>query len=199
MRFAFLAGTAILAAASSGKPAWAQAAGGIAPVPPDKPGASCDALPPGAVQSVPAPFDAFMRLVCRDPLGQGLQAAAGFRWAAPGGMPIGLSATSAAGGPDAAGMRHFPTSWYTELSPVEASPVEQRRLKENLKRAIRPGVLDKAVVLKLRARTSNGEDKLIVLILPGTGPKPAWLIGLECNGTCFREDRDPLVFAGSPG
>ena len=174
-------------------PAWGQAAQ------PGVPAASCESLPPEAVTSVPAPFSSYMRLMCRDPVGQGLQPVEGFRWMVPGGQPIGLTATSA-GGTDADGLRHFPASWYVELSPVNLPPSDQRRLKRDFRRAIRPGLLTKASVLELRAKTSNGEGKLIFLVLPETGQaRPAWLIGLECNGTCFRQDAEPLIFAGSAG
>ena len=203
MRLSLVASAAVLAAASlSGGPVRAQAtpgrtAGlGIH----DGPAVGCDNPPPEAARSVPPPFNSYMRLVCRDPLGQGLQAVEGFRWTMPGGQPIGLTATSTTGGLDADGLRRFPTSWYVELSPLDLSPVEQRRLKLNLRRAVRPRFLDKAAVLELRARTSNGEKKFVLFVIPDAKPeKPAWLIGLECNGTCFREDAEPLIFAGSAG
>ena len=149
---------------------------------------------------MPPPFDRYMRLMCRDPVGQGLQAMEGYRWTAPEGQPIGLSALSATGGPDADGLRRFPTSWYVELTPVNLTQAEQRRLRQDFRRAIQPRYLDRAAILELRARTSSGERKLIFLVLPDTRARtPEWLIGLECNGACFREDAEPLVFAGSAG
>ena len=203
MRLSLMASAAVLAAASfSAGPVWAQPAPGRTAGlgPHDGPAVSCDNPPPEAARSIPAPFDSYMRLVCRYPLGQGLEAVEGFRWTMPGGEPIGLTATLTTGGLDADGLRRFPTSWYVELSPVDLSPVDQRRLKLDLRRAVRPRLLDRAAVLELRARTSNGEAKSILLVIPGVKPeKSAWLIGLECNGTCFREDAEPLIFAGSAG
>lgn len=128
-----------------------------------------------------------------------MQPVAGFRWTAPGGQLIGLTALSAMVGWDADGQPRIPTSWYVALTPVSLSPAEQRRLKGDFERAIRRRYLDRATILELRARTSNNEEKRIFLVLPNAGPRPpAWLIGLECNGACFREDPEPLMFAGSP-
>ena len=194
----------LIAAVLSGSPTSAQAVRGGASnpgvAPAAGPAASCEGLPLEAVRAVPAPFDRYMRLMCRDPVGQGLQAAEGYRWTAPGGLPIGLSALSASGGPDADGPRRFPASWYVELTPVDLTQAEQRGLRQDFRRAITPRYLDRSAILELRARTSSGERKLIFLVLPDAKARtPAWLIGLECNGACFREDAEPLVFAGSPG
>lgn len=196
MRRALMAAAAtLIAVVLSGGPASAQtvddrtANPGVAPA--TRPATSCEPLPPEAVRAVPAPFDRYMRVMCRDPVGQGLQATEGYHWTAPGGQSIGLSALSATSSPDADGRRQFPASWYVELTPVDLTQAEQRRLKQDFRRAITRRYLDKAVILKLQARTSNGERKLIFLVLPDARPRPAWLIGLECNGACFREDADP--------
>ncbi len=205
MRRALMTGAAtLIAAVLTGGPTSAQTAPERTPspgaAPPGRAATSCEGLPPEAVRAVPAPFDRYMRLMCRDPVGQGLQAAEGYQWIARGGQPVGLSALSAVGGPDADGLRRFPTSWYVELTPMNLTLPEQRRLKQDFRQAIQPRYLDRAAILELRARTSNGEEKLIFLVLPDAGSRtPAWLIGLECNGACFRRDAQPLMFAGSPG
>ena len=160
----------------------------------------CDRLPfpAGAVTAVPAPFDRYMRLKCYEVLGQGLGPVENFHWADRLGHGIGLSSTSAAGSPDASGQRRFPFSWYSQLVPLVPSPAEQQALRTDLKQAIAPRYLTGSI-LELKATTSNAEEKRIYLIVPDTKPgPPQWLVGLECNGACFRDDPQPLIFVGEP-
>jgi len=161
----------------------------------------CDRLPfpAGAVTAVPAPFDRYMRLKCYEVLGQGLGPVENFHWADRLGHGIGLSSTSAAGSPDASGQRRFPFSWYSQLVPLVPSPAEQQALRTDLKQAIAPRYLTGSSILELKATTSNAEEKRIYLIVPDTKPgPPQWLVGLECNGACFRDDPQPLIFVGEP-
>jgi hypothetical protein len=156
-------------------------------------------LPTGAVTAVPAPFDRYMRLQCWEVAGQGLSPVENFHWANQAGDGIGLSSSSAAGSPDASGQRQFPFSWYTQLVPAVLSPIEQQALRADFKQAIAPRYLTGASILELKATTSNAEQKRIYLIVPDTKPGlPRWLVGLECNGACFRDDPQPMMFFGEP-
>jgi hypothetical protein len=162
---------------------------------------ACDRLPfpAGAVTAVPAPFDRYMRFKCFEILGQGLGPVENFHWADQAGHGIGLSSSSAAGSPDASGQRQFPFSWYTQLVPAALSPAEQQALRADFKQAITPRYLTGASILELKATTSNAEQKRIYLIVPDTKPGlPRWLVGLECNGACFRDDPQPMIFFGEP-
>ena len=77
MRFAMVTGVvAAIAVLLSGGPARAQAS------PLERPAVTCEHLPPEASKSVPAPFNRYMRLMCQDPVGQGLRPADGFQWTA---------------------------------------------------------------------------------------------------------------------
>jgi hypothetical protein len=159
----------------------------------------CDSLPAGAVRAVPAPFDRYMQFKCFEALGQGLGPVENFHWADPRGFGMGLSATSAAGRPDANGQMQFPFSWYTQLVPVALSPKEQQALRTDFRQAITPRFLVGATILELKAVTSNAEQKRIYLIVPDTKPgPPKWLLGFECNGACYRDDRQPMTFFGEP-
>jgi hypothetical protein len=155
----------------------------------------CDRLPPEAVKVVPAPFDRYMRFECNPNLGQGLVPLEGFHWTSSDGIGIGLSASATR--PDAKGEVDFPFSWYTRLQPINLSKDEQRALRSEFKRAIKAKYLNHVGILELAATTSNAETKRIYLVVPAinTGPK-SWIVGFECNGACFREDPDPMVFFG---
>jgi hypothetical protein len=182
-----LCGGAALAQA----PAQTGAPGGNDPVP-------CTQLPAAAAKSVPAPFDRYMRFACNRVTGQGLGAVEGFHWADPNGLGIGLSASKPSA-PDAKGVRQFPLSWYTKLQPVTLSDADQTALRTDFQKILQPAYIDRAKILELQATTSNAEDKRIVLILPNDKPGlPEWMLGFECNGVCFRDDREPLMFAGQP-
>jgi len=147
-----------------------------------------------------------MQFECNKYLGQGLHAVDGFHWADPRGYGIGLSSASAAGSPDANGNRSFRFSWYTQLMPIKLAVVEQQALRADLKQAgpalprfLNDSVIDEATILELKAITSNGEGKRILLIVPDARPGlPKWLAGFECNGSCFREDTQPMAFSGRP-
>ena len=158
----------------------------------------CTNLPAAAVNSVPAPFDRYMTFVCYRFAGQGLRAVDGFHWASPQGFGINLSA-SKPGPPDAKGNLTLPFSWYTRLQPVELSSKDQATMATDFKRVVRPEYVDGAKILELRATTSNAEEKLIVLVVPDDKPGlPKWLLGFECNGSCFHDDPQPMLFAGEP-
>jgi len=140
-----------------------------------------------------------MRFKCFEALGQGLGPVDNFHWADPNGHGMGLSATSASGTPDASGQRRLPFSWYTQLVPISLSTAEQQALRDDFKQAILPRFLTGTTILELKAMTSNDELKRIYLVVPDTKPgPPKWLLGLECNGACFREDHQPLMFFGEP-
>lgn len=159
----------------------------------------CDGLPAGAVKAVPPPFDRYMAFQCNALTGQGLRPVDGFHWMDQDGMGIGLSSSMQVGGPGGDGQAHFPFSWYAELNAVALSGDEQRALHNDFAKEIYPRYLDGATILELRAKTSNGENKRIFLIVPDTAPGfPKWLLGLECNGACFTEDRRPMMFQGAP-
>lgn len=159
----------------------------------------CDRLPAGAVKSVPPPFDRYMKFGCTKQLGQGLNPVDGFHWRDPNGLGIGLSSSKQIGGPDAAGHAHFPFSWYVALQPVPLSAQDQQALRKAFERAILPRFLDGATILEMKALTSNAEEKRIFVVVPDTRPgAPKWLVGLECNGACFTDDPDPMIFAGEP-
>lgn len=157
---------------------------------------SCGRLPPEAVATVPPPFDRYMQLICNDHLGQGLRAAEHSHWANQQGLGLDLSASKQVG-PDAQGRVDFPFSWYRKLEPVILSEAEQRAMLADLNRLFVLDKLGDAVVLEVRAPTSNAEEKRIVLVIPRDGQAPPkWLFGIECNGTCFRDDPEPMAFAG---
>ncbi len=93
----------------------------------------------------------------------------------------------------------FPFSWYTKLAPLPLSALQQDALRADFKDAIRPPFLKGSTILEVEVTTSNGENKNIVLIVPDAqSARPKWLLGLECNGTCFREDTEPMMFIGEP-
>jgi hypothetical protein len=159
----------------------------------------CDLLPAGAVRDVPPPFDRYMRFVCFEVTGQGLGPVENFHWADPRGMGILLSAGSAAVRPDSNGQIRIRPSWYTKLIPVALSPQDQQKLRKDFEQAIVPKYLTGTTILELNAVTSNAENKRIYLIVPDAGPKPPkWLMGLECDGACFHDDPQPMMFFGEP-
>jgi hypothetical protein len=161
------------------------------------PGGSCARLPPDAAVTVKAPLDRYMQLICNNRTGQGLRAAAGSHWANQQGLGLDLSASKQMG-PDAQGRVDFPFSWYRKLETVSLSEAEQRAMLKDLNRLFVLDKLGAATVLEVTATTSNGEEKRVVLVVPRDGEaSPKWLFGVECNGACFREDPQPMAFAGS--
>ena len=172
--------------------AWAQTSPNGNPVVP------CTNLPAAAVKAIPAPFDRYMQFVCYRAAGQGLRAVDGYHWAAQQGFGIDLS-SSQPGPPAADGSRRFPLSWYTKLQPVDLSASDQERLRSDFLKGFRDEVLKDVQILELRATTSNAEEKRIFLVLPkGKLDRPPWLLGLECNGSCFHDDPEPMLFSGEP-
>jgi hypothetical protein len=169
-------------------------------------GFSCADLPSGAARTVPAPFDSYMHFSCDKSLGQGLIPADGFHWYVGQGIGITLSSTSAAGNADAYGRRNFPFSWYTRLVPVSLTSADEKSLRASLRREIsgpplflNQAAINKASLLEMSAKTSNAEEKRILIVVPGTEPGlPEWFVGFECNGACFRQDTHPLKFVDRP-
>lgn len=187
-----LVGSAFADASPSGQKVYRASSGRNEIVP-------CDSLPAGAVKTVPPPFDRYMLFECNALTGQGLRPVDGYFWRNQKGTGVGLSSSMQVGGADASGQVRFAYSWYAELTAVVMSGDEQRALHKDFAKEIYPRYLNGATILELRAKTSNGEDKRIFLIVPdpASGP-PKWLLGLECNGACFTEDRQPMMFQGAP-
>jgi hypothetical protein len=139
-----------------------------------------------------------MRFVCYKVAGQGLRAVDGFHWASPQGFGLDMS-SSKSGPPDADGNRQLYLSWYTRLQPVEPSASDQAIMAGDFKKVIKPEFIDGAKFFELRATTSNADEKRIVLVVPDDKPGlPKWLLGFECNGSCFHDDPEPMMFWGEP-
>ncbi len=159
----------------------------------------CDHIPSTDITAVPAPLDRYMNLVCGE-VGQGLAPVDGFHWADPvNHFGMRLSAGSADVHPDAKGRVNFSLSWYTKLVSVPLSSAEQRTAGADFQKITSGHFPDNIIVLELRATTSNAEEKRIYLIVPDEKPGlPEWLVGFECNGACFRDDDQPMMFVGHP-
>jgi hypothetical protein len=193
------ASLALTLAASASAQSPPPGAGSTPRAPSGNPAIPCDQLPAAAVKSPPPPFDRYMRFGCTAQLGQGLNPVEGFHWRDQNGLGIGLSSSKQVGGPDAAGQVHFPFSWYVKLQSVALSAEDQQALRKTFERAILPRFLTGATILEMEAVTSNADEKRIFLVVPDTGPSaPKWLVGFECNGACFKDDPEPMMFVGEP-
>jgi hypothetical protein len=165
-----------------GRPALAQPAPKMVP---------CASISPAAVTSVPAPFDAYMKLVCWNTSGQGLLPPAGTRWV-DGNIDVGL--TSMDDRPGADGQTHLSVDWYVSLTPRQISPGDEAKLRQVLMPALRPDFIEGANIIELEADTSAGQVKQEFIITPAD---PVATNGIkllvECHVWCQGSDKPYIL------
>jgi hypothetical protein len=184
MRFLLLLAAALLL----GRPALAQNAPKLVP---------CATLSPAAVTSVPAPFDAYMHLVCYDSVGQGLSPPDGMHFVSDAG-DVALSAMDDRTGPDGKPRADRRWYWYVSLTPRKIPPADDAALRRVLAKAVRPPFNQGEQIIELDAVTSVGQVKQEFIISPAD---PAATHGvkllLECHELCQGDD-DPWILAIVP-
>jgi hypothetical protein len=157
----------------------------------------CAAISPQAVKTVPAPFDKYMRLICYNTAGQGLEPPAGTHWV-NGSIDVALSAMD-----DRKLTKDHPSlpaspDWYVALTPRTVSPANDAALRHVLAPAIRPLFLEHARLLELDALTSAGELKQEFLLLPADPVATHDIkILIECHEFCQGDD-SPWVLGVVP-
>jgi len=146
----------------------------------------CATISPHAVTAVPAPFDAYMKLICYNTAGQGLVPPAGWNWV-DGNSDVGLSSIDDRPGPN--GQPRLSLQWYVSLTPRDISPANDAALRHVLASAVQPPFIIGARIIELDAFTSAGELKQEFLVLPAD-PAATHNIKLlmECHQFC--QDRD---------
>ena len=178
----------LLAAVLLAPPALAQNAPKLVP---------CASISPAAVTTVPAPFDAYMRLVCYDSVGQGLMPLAGTHWASEAG-DVALSAMDDRHGPNGQLLADRRWYWYVSLTPRKIPPADDEALRRVLARVVRPPFNQGESMIELDAVTSAGQVKQEFIISP---PDLAATHGvrllMECHELCQGDD-DPWILAMVP-
>jgi hypothetical protein len=146
----------------------------------------CATISPQAVTAVPAPFDAYMKLICFDTSGQGLVPPAGWNWV-DGDSDVGLSSIDDRPGPN--GQPRLSRQWYVSLTPQKISAAGLASLREVLAPAVQPQFIIGARIMELDALTSAGELKQEFMIFPAN-PAATHNIKLllECHQFCRHGD-----------
>jgi hypothetical protein len=148
----------------------------------------CDGLPASAVRSVPAPFDAYLDLVCTK-AGQAIKAKPGFVFEFKEGRFY-LNALN----PDHPDQFSL-TTHYTALINAPLSEAEAAGLRADLHTIADNPVIDASTILRLRIDTSTGAKKQIYLLIPTNG---GTVLGMECVKDCKPIAEDPWFFAIEP-
>jgi len=149
----------------------------------------CANMPKSAVNSVPAPLDRYVKLVCTHG-GQALEPLNGDSWMFEQGSMM-LSAANEDGPAE--------SDHYTELSYKPLSPQDLAGLRGELaKLKPAPEVLTRNI-LRFKVVTSWGARKEIYLLPPPEGAGPdVHTLGMECIHECRPIDKDPWFFTIVP-
>lgn len=150
----------------------------------------CATVSPQAVETVPAPFNADMQLVCYDTSGhayQGLVPPNGTHWV-DGNIDVGLSAIDDRSDPN--GQPRYTPGWYVSLTPREIPPSMEVKLRQILAKAVLPAFIDGAQIIELETLTSTGEIKQEFWITPADPVATHGIkLLMECHHFCQGSDK----------
>jgi hypothetical protein len=149
----------------------------------------CASISPDAVISVPAPFDADMKLVCYDASGQGLVPADGSHWLDGNtNAYVGLSSMDDRAAPD--GQPRFSPGWYVSLTPRQLSPSADAKLRRVLRQAVKPLFIVGAKISELDAATAAGQVKQEFIVSPADPVATHGIrLLIECHQLCQGSDK----------
>ena len=148
----------------------------------------CSDAPKGAVLSVPAPFDRFMRIQCAR-AGATLGPMPGFHWVFPSGISMALSALSvhsSVTGRDA---------YFTRVEAAPLSAAEDAAFRKRVAPIVRSPSMLEGDFARLEVDTSTGDHKQVYLFVshaPSGAVSGAW--GIECFHDCDPMDASPWAF-----
>jgi hypothetical protein len=187
-------GAAIVLAAATPPPASAQPG---APADPSLAGfppgyiQDCATRPKTALTVVPAPLNAYMRVVCTK-VSDALAPLPGFEWVFPG---------NSAGFIAALNPKLTPTdepAHFTRLASAPLTPAELAGFRQRLGTVAKDPEILKADVMRMEVDTSTGDHKqeyLMVSHTPGLSPN-AW--GIECYNDCDPMEPTPWAWIIAP-
>jgi hypothetical protein len=149
----------------------------------------CASISPAAVTSVPAPFNAYMQLVCFDSVGQGLMPPDGTHWVSDAG-DVALSSMDDRHGPDGQLLADRHWYWYVSLTPRKIPPAGDAALRRVLAQAVRPPFNQGEQIIELDAATSAGQVKQEFIISPADpGGAHGVKLLMECHELCQGDDK----------
>jgi hypothetical protein len=146
----------------------------------------CHGLPPGAVEAVPAPFNAYMEIVCTR-VGQSLIPKKGLAFIGPDHLPHGFLAY-ASEDPVSANV------YFTALNIRDLDENSTTKLRAELRKLTNVPALLQARIIWMDEATSTGRKKQLVLLIPPSGADIA-VQGMECNTDCLPITEDPWFFS----
>jgi hypothetical protein len=194
MKIAVTLGGALVLAAAAGPLASAQPAGPSDP--------SLSGFPPGYIQDcatraktavtvVPAPLNAYMRVVCTK-VSDALAPLPGFQWVFPDNSSGFIPALNPKVGPTAE------TAHFTRLESAPLTAAELAVFRQRMSTVAKNPEILKAEVMRLEIYTSTADHKeeyLMVSHTPGLSPS-AW--GIECYNDCDPMDKSPWAWVVAP-
>jgi hypothetical protein len=152
----------------------------------------CATRPASDITAVPAPLNAYMRVVCTK-VSDALAPLPGYEWDFPNGTAGFLTALNPKGNAPA-GAAHFSRLAYAPLSDAEVASFRQR---------LAPAVTNQAIltaqVLRLEVDTSTGDHKQEYFLVAHDGAGAItgeW--GIECYNDCNPMEQSPWAFTVVP-
>jgi hypothetical protein len=147
----------------------------------------CATRKPTAVTAVPAPFNAYMRVVCTK-VSDALAPVPGFEWIFPNNTGGFLAALNPKLAPTAE------PAHFTRLASAPLTPAEVAAFRQRLTSVAKNPEILKADVLRLEVDTSTSDHKqeyLMISRTPNLTPN-AW--GIECYNDCNPMEASPWAF-----
>jgi hypothetical protein len=142
----------------------------------------------GAVRTVPAPFDGYMRLGCLKS-GQVLAPKSGYSWVFTNGMSMALSALSTDSpktGEDA---------YFTRLENAPLSPTEDAAFRMRVKTVVNDASFAEGDLFRMALETSTGDHRQEYLFVNRDAAgqiRRVW--GIECFNDCDPMENPPWGF-----
>jgi hypothetical protein len=147
----------------------------------------CATRPKTAVTVVPAPLNAYMRVVCTK-VSDALAPPPGFEWVFPDNMAEFVAALKPGVAPSA------DAAHFTRLVSAPLTAAELAAFRLRLAGVVKDTEILKADVLRLEVDTSTGDHKqeyLMISHTPGLSPN-AW--GIECYNDCNPMEKSPWAW-----
>ena len=151
----------------------------------------CATRPKSAVTVVPAPFNAYMRVVCTR-VSDALAPLPGYEWVFPNDSPGFIAALNPKLAPTAE------PAHFTRLAGAPLSPAELAAFRQRMTTVARDPAILTADVIRLEVDTSTGDHKQEYLMIsrdPNHTPG-AW--GIECYNDCIPMEANPWAWIIAP-
>jgi hypothetical protein len=151
----------------------------------------CATRPATAVTVVPAPFNAYMRVVCTK-VSDALAPIPGFEWLFPNNTTGFIAALNPKLAPTAE------PAHFTRLTVAPLTPAEVAAFRQRLNTVAKDPEILKADVMRLEVDTSTSDHKqeyLMISHTPNLSPN-AW--GIECYNDCTPLEASPWAWIIAP-